>query len=32
MEHAFSQMPYAFIGAALTCVCLLISGYAMPAL
>ncbi|MBQ6634918.1 MAG: hypothetical protein IJH81_00930 [Lachnospiraceae bacterium] len=32
MEHAFSQMPYAIIGAALTCVCLLISGYAMPAL
>lgn len=32
MEHAFSQMPYAFIGAALTCVCLLISGYTMPAL
>lgn len=32
MEHAFSQMPYAFIGAGLTCVCLLISGYVMPAL
>lgn len=31
MEHAFSQMPYAFIGAVLTCVCLLISGIAMPA-
>lgn len=30
MEHAFSQMPYAFIAAALTCVCLLISGYTMP--
>ena len=31
MEHAFSQMPYAFIGAVLTCVCLLVSGIAMPA-
>ena len=30
MEHAFTQMPYAFIGAALTCVCLLISGFVMP--
>ena len=31
MEHAFSQMPYAFIGAVLTCVCLPVSGIAMPA-
>ena len=30
MEHAFTQMPYAFIGAALTCVCLLVSGFVMP--
>ena len=29
MEHAFTQMPYAFIGAALTCVCLLVSGFVM---
>ena len=30
MEHAFTQMPYAFIGAGLTCVCLLVSGFVMP--
>ncbi|MDO5132416.1 MAG: Na+/H+ antiporter NhaC family protein [Eubacteriales bacterium] len=30
-EHAFSQMPYAVIGAAVTCVCLLAAGYVLPA-
>ena len=29
-EHAFSQMPYAVIGAAITCVCLLVSGCLLP--
>lgn len=29
MEHAFTQIPYSLIGAAITCVCLLVSGYAM---
>ena len=29
MEHAFTQIPYATIGAALTCVCLLVSGFMM---
>ena len=29
MEHAFTQIPYAAIGAALTCVCLLVSGFMM---
>lgn len=29
MEHAFTQIPYSMIGAAITCVCLLVSGYAM---
>ena len=27
MEHAFTQIPYAAIGAAITCVCLLVSGF-----
>lgn len=30
LEHAFSQMPYAFLGAGLTCICLLICGRLMP--
>jgi Na+/H+ antiporter NhaC len=29
MEHAFTQIPYSLIGAAITCVCLLVSGYVM---
>ena len=29
MEHAFTQIPYSLIGSAITCVCLLVSGYAM---
>lgn len=29
MEHAFTQIPYSLIGAAITCVCLLVSGYMM---
>lgn len=29
MEHAFTQIPYSLIGAAITCVCLLVSGYKM---
>ena len=29
MEHAFTQIPYSLLGAAVTCVCLLVSGYAM---
>jgi Na+/H+ antiporter NhaC len=29
MEHAFTQIPYAAIGAALTCVCLLVSGFVL---
>ncbi len=29
MEHAFTQIPYSAIGAALTCVCLLVSGFMM---
>ena len=29
MEHASTQIPYAAIGAALTCVCLLVSGFVM---
>ena len=27
MEHAFTQLPYAVIGAVLTCICLLVSGF-----
>ena len=27
MEHAFTQIPYSVLGAAITCVCLLICGY-----
>lgn len=27
MEHAFTQIPYAVIGALLTCICLLVSGF-----
>ena len=29
MEHAFTQIPYAAVSAALTCVCFLISGFVM---
>ncbi|MEE3405354.1 MAG: Na+/H+ antiporter NhaC family protein, partial [Acutalibacteraceae bacterium] len=29
MEHAFSQIPYSVLGAAITCVCLLICGSIM---
>lgn len=31
MEHAFTQIPYALLGAGATCVCLLLSGYLLPA-